>query len=388
VRRQFRGQPQRLLLCLRDDKLDEDQKWAEDFMPVWNQVREVVLGPEPTSIDGIAECLATQGAITLKDNYEAAQAAKDLVFSILGWQTMLYKPDFVSYSAGYGIVDELDGYHGEARICHNQFALASAQDMPNFLLGFGMMLSPRNYCGMEGADDRALFNQTKTARSGDMDAYTLTKVCGVRVQWVDSLSCHLELDSSSGTLFVFRYPSFCLASLRQQRRKDASKSVLHSCGLERPGSIPWATEEDITELLREILLSYRLIFGQNKRSRAVFRRLRPFAGVSKEEEDPFLSQLCGRKRPDYPGDITLVEREEYDLAGDFPHLRSKIVRIHGYASSRKPRSLRQLWMDKRDSTAWLALWSVLIFGSLSILLALIQAVFQILQYVDGIRNSG
>lgn len=43
----------------------------------------------------------------------------------------------------------------------------------------------------------------------------------------------------------------------------------------------------------------------------------------------------------------------------------------------------QLWQDKRDSTAWIAFWSVLIFGLVSIFLGVLQTVFQILQFVQG-----
>lgn len=83
--------------------------------------------------------------------------------------------------------------------------------------------------------------------------------------------------------------------------------------------------------------------------------------------------------------IKLIEREEYDLSGDFSHFRSRMVQLNSYTSSKKPRSILQLWRDKRDSTAWIAFWSVLIFGSVSILLGVVQAVFQILQFVQGSR---
>lgn len=62
-----------------------------------------------------------------------------------------------------------------------------------------------------------------------------------------------------------------------------------------------------------------------------------------------------------------------------------MVQLNSYTSSKKPRSILQLWRDKRDSTAWIAFWSVLIFGSVSILLGVVQAVFQILQFVQGSR---
>lgn len=95
--------------------------------------------------------------------------------------------------------------------------------------------------------------------------------------------------------------------------------------------------------------------------------------------------MCNKKKIHCP--VPLTERDEYNLAGDFPHLRGRIVRLTSYASSRKPRSIRQLWRDKRDSTAWLAFWSVLIFGSTSLLVAVVGLVFQIMQYVLALQQG-
>jgi hypothetical protein len=395
VLEQLRAQPQRLFLSLPDFDLNDDASLASLFL-VWDRIRELVLVPGPKSVGSIADTLVTLGVLS-KNNYEAPQAAKDLVFSVLGWQTMLYKPDYSSASGsagGYNILDETDGHRGEARLSLSQFHLSSNKDLPSFLLGFGMMLPPANYCAFDDADDQALFSQTRTVNAKDLNARILTKVCGVSIQWVDSLSCHLDLDRQSGKLFLYRFPSFCVSNLNQQHgkdRMDGRRSVLHHCALDKPGAMPWAIEEDVTGLLREILLSYRLIFGQNKRSRAIFRALQPFAPLASQSHDQLLAQLCGRKRlsglTTCPG-AELVEREEYDLAGDFPHLRSRLARLSGYAASKKPRSIRQLWGDRRDSTAWLALWSVLVFGSVSVVLALLQAVFQILQYVEARHGGG
>lgn len=368
-------------------KCDEELDWNTHFLPLWNQVRELVLAPGPKTIDGITDKLVKLDVVSVKDHYEAYQSAKELIFSLLGWQTMLYKPDLVSCTTGgFSILDEMNGYHGEARVCLNQSPLSSKQDLPGFLLGFGMMLPPRDYCAFDDADDeKQLFDKTKVIITKDLNAHVLTKVCGVRLQWVDSLSCHLELDRHSGTLFLYRYPSFCVSSLQARVTNERRKGAIHCCGVKRPGPVPWASEEDITELLREILLSYRLLFGQSRRSRSLFRRLRPFQRIPQEAHDQFLSLICNRKHFDCP--ITLIEREEYDLAGDFPHLRSRIVRLNNYASSKKPRSIRQLWRDKRDSTAWLAFWSVLFFGSVTILLGVIQTVFQIMQYALELQQA-
>lgn len=39
--------------------------------------------------------------------------------------------------------------------------------------------------------------------------HTLHKVATVKIEWVDSLSLHLEFDSRARILKVFRYPSLC-----------------------------------------------------------------------------------------------------------------------------------------------------------------------------------
>lgn len=64
-----------------------------------------------------------------------------------------------------------------------------------------------------------------------------------------------------------------------------------------------------------------------------------------------------------------------------------MVRLNAYAKSKKPHSIRQLWRDKRDSTAWFAFWSVLVFGSASIVLGVIQTVVSIMQYVLALQQG-
>lgn len=122
--RQIRSQPQRLFLALPNLNWEEESDWDTHFLPIWNKVRELLLVPEPQTIDGIADILVKDGAMTVEGNYEAYQSAKELVFSILGWQTMLYKPDISSYTTGeFNILDETDGCYGEARLCLQQSPL-------------------------------------------------------------------------------------------------------------------------------------------------------------------------------------------------------------------------------------------------------------------------
>jgi hypothetical protein len=387
IYQQIRDQPQRLLLALPNMNSSDDSNWDSEFLPLLEAVKDLVVAQESATIDGITDALVGLGMLSVDDNYEAYQSAKQLVFSIIGWQTMLYKPNLSSCTTrDFAIVDETDGYRGETQVSLVQLPHSCKQNLPSFLLGFGLMLPPRDYCAFDTPDDKTLFQKTKAVTSKDLNAHVLTKICGVRIQWVDSLSCHLELDRHSGTLFLYRYPSFCVSTLHRRKQSSTKQQldgIIHHCGVQESGTMPWTSEKDIMELLEEILLSYRLLFGQSRQSRHLFRQLQPFASIPNQGHDHFLPLICGKSKCP----ITLIEREEYDMAGDFPHLRSRLVLLNSYAYSKRPRSILQLWQDKRDSTAWIAFWSVLIFGSASILLGVLQTVFQILQFVQSLNQE-
>lgn len=130
-------------------------------------------------------------------------------------------------------------------------------------------------------------------------------------------------------------------------------------------------------MLLETLLSFRLMFAQDKQARKLFRRLDPFPGVPLEGRDCFLSLLCGRKTfhsPPMP-----VDQDTYDLQRHFPILRSRIAALHRLLSASKPRGWKELWRDKRDSAGWFTFWIILIFGGIAILLSALQVFLQILQ---------
>lgn len=61
------------------------------------------------------------------------------------------------------------------------------------------------------------------------------------------------------------------------------------------------------------------------------------------------------------------------LLSRFPHLRKRLSlrswssSAANYATSKKSRFIRQLLRDRGDSTAWLALWSVRVLGTTSVI---------------------
>ena len=152
-----------------------------------------------------------------------------------------------------------------------------------------------------------------------------------------------------------------------------------SCGSEDP-SEQWVSQNDIHAFLNEILLSYRLLFGQVKSSRQFFRRhLEPLlaADVPPEGQDPLLAQLCGSRLA--ATSILAKEKSIYRLDKDFPMLHSRLAILAKHVEGTKPRGWKELWRDKRDSAQWVTFWAVIIIGSLGLLLAFLQVVLGIVQ---------
>lgn len=139
------------------------------------------------------------------------------------------------------------------------------------------------------------------------------------------------------------------------------------------------------ELNQEVLMSYRLLFGQTGASR---KRVRTQLQSIKQNlgYDEFLERICCqpskqlRKLPSSLWPIscrkvvedTLQEEDTYSSQDDFPLLGQRLVKLQEYNLRQQPSRLRDLWRDRRNPLTWYTFWVVLIFGSVSITIALLQ----------------
>lgn len=259
-------------------------------------------------------------------------------------------------------------------------AECAGNSLHEFLMGFGVLLPTKNLCLDDEPDELEAFNQLTFINPGEFNAYLLSSLGHVQVKWVDTLSCHMEFNPREKMLYLFRFPSFCQACLSDANAEMKRRSVIYSCATESSSTRHWASAKDIASFMRETMLSYRLLFGQNKRSRAFFRSMNPFADLE-DIRDPLLPLLSGVRSP---GVVQVSEQKEiYDLSQDFPILRSRIVTLHKHLSTEKPRGWYELWHDKRNSAHWLTFWAVIIFGGLGVFFAFMQSVLQLIQVAMG-----
>ena len=126
--------------------------------------------------------------------------------------------------------------------------------------------------------------------------------------------------------------------------------------------------------LQELLLSYRVLLGQDAKSRRIYRTLERPKIQSRGHFDLLLEELCGRKVPrrddilqGIPGD-----QEVYSTLHDFLHFGERLSTLQAYGISQNPSRLKDLWNDRRNPLQFFTFWAVIIVGGLSITLSFVQ----------------
>ena len=348
---------------------------------IYVRVAECLKDHFSPSIERTVNVLLADGILSPCKDESSTWLYQTLVFAIIGWQTMLYRPSFgTSPPNQFSVVNDYDGPSGQAFLAFKQDNDKAQRPLDEFLMGFGLLIPPQNTCLGEDDLDKEAFNSILTVDSRELNALLAFSTAHVQIRWVDSLAMHLEYDKLTNTLYLFRYPSFCAANIPQVFDDKLVKGVIHSCASQSAGDQQWISSDDITAFLREVLSSYRLLFGQSKEGRQYFRQTvhsQAFEDIPPEGQDPLLTILCGRKTIDFSAHGK--DRTLYRLARDFPMLRCRIAVLKKLLDTSKPRGWKELWRDKRDSAQWVTFWAVIVIGGAGLLLSFMQVVLALLQ---------
>jgi hypothetical protein len=90
----------------------------------------------------------------------------------------------------------------------------SDQPLHSLLGTFGKIIPQRQKQGISGQISPLYFalqrQDEERIELSLLRFYTLNKVANIEIEWVDSLSLHLDFDTCRKRLSVFRLPSLCL----------------------------------------------------------------------------------------------------------------------------------------------------------------------------------
>ena len=351
--------------------LDRIFKALEDYIRI----------DEGVSIDEIV--IHLQKIEMLDSAEELLGAQRLLIFAVLGWGSMLYQAAFNVCSLQELAIHQ-DSDQPQSGLVFDTYRVpADLSDRPLSILlkAFGNILPSRSSDIAQVASENSKIASSWTPLyPTETNAYLLHTLLRVHIRWVDALALHLDYDKSSRTLSLFSYPSFCLEMLH-------SGGIVYSfASIEDYGPDLRAdrdNKEDISQFLQEVLLSYRLLFGQSAKSRRLFRHTFKPPGGHDNLADFLLPLICTRKQlVDTPKSIPM-DRPIYFTARDFPVLYDRIEIISKELKDARPKSIHDLIRDRRDTLQYWTFWLVAIIGGISILLSLIQVILQAVQLIQG-----
>ncbi|KXX82640.1 hypothetical protein MMYC01_201086 [Madurella mycetomatis] len=346
------------------------------------------------SVDDVIEHLQTTARFDGAGE-ATIDAKRLLVFAILGWQTMVFQPAFNVCSQHELAVHHDDGAPDSGLVFDSYKVPSDLCDRPLFVLlkSFGNLLPARssNTCAVAVENSKAAPSWTGMYPT-ELNAYNLHTLLQVQFRWVDTLALHLDYDTSTRTLSLFRFPSICASQLLkgQQQQETASDSdwtgtifSFASAEMAMSAVDPRADEDDIAEFLREVLLSFRLLFGQSVKSRKLFRQVFTPAVAPFPQPDTLLGYLCTERQ--LPTTLAPAsnwmpkDKSAYYAARDFPVLYRRVELIARELERSRPRSVGGLLRDRRDTLQFWTFWLVAVFGAVSIALSMIQVILQGIQ---------
>ncbi|KAL1896519.1 hypothetical protein Sste5346_004553 [Sporothrix stenoceras] len=312
-----------------------------------------------------------------EEDDNAISAKRLLIFAIIGWQSMVYLPELNSHPPDtLAIQHDTEG--PDSGLVYDRYVITapSAADMCDrplwvLLKWFGNLLPAHpSDLAVAGAADVAAIESVKMAASwralypDQLNAHLLHTLLRVRFRWVDSLALHLDYDKSTRTLSLFAFPSI----------------------LEVQAADPRADEDDIAHFLQEVLVSYRLLFGQSAKARRQFRDVYSPVEAPFHQPDTLLPRLCDRAEGQSacPGLAELPpDRAIYYAARDFPVLYRRVELLADELKGAKPASIRDLLNDRRDTLQFWTFWLIGVFGGASIFLALVQTALAAVQIAQA-----
>lgn len=187
----------------------------------------------------------------------------------------------------------------------------------------------------------------------------------------------------------------------------------------------------------EVLLTYRLLFGQSARARKLlkqqlngpsqpgteaamapsypptetpYNRTQNFSESVGKEIDPFLHTVCTTpllppwQFPSFtrprnrsrllPGNIfpasaldlhdELQESDTYSVRDNFPVFGSRLLKLQKYNMRQQPSKVKDMWRDRLNPLQWDTFWAVLWIGGATIVLAGLQLLVAIAQLIFAI----
>lgn len=167
---------------IQDSGSASEKRWNTSRAVVWRAVPQRLHEHGIDSIDDIIAVLVENKLVRAETPTEWV-LVKQLVFAIIGLQTMLYRSDIHSHPPDQlSIANEMEWHAGQAHMQLVQPESASRMRLNQFLVGFGVLLPPREFKASNSVDDEAAFRKSKNLSPESFNAHYLCSVAGIVIK--------------------------------------------------------------------------------------------------------------------------------------------------------------------------------------------------------------
>lgn len=206
--------------------------------------------------------------------------------------------------------------------------------------------------------------QSDTGYSRDLTAYNLHKYAGLEFEWTDNLADHLRLTDNGNKLTIFSHATF----LRW------TGEYVHLCTSNRHATLLTAN------------CSYVLPEGLAAETFQTLAVLFPRSDFKAREwfKAEFLDHLDGTEI-----DSQVLECDErYGRhSNDLRYWRKEMNALQAILDNPKPKSIFQLFKDRRNPVQWYTFWVAILVFILTIFFGLAQSVFSAIQVYKAYHPS-
>jgi hypothetical protein len=337
---------------------------------------------------------------------------RQMVWSLAGPITMLFDPKFTNINLSQLQLRRpvssriiVRGKHRGTVITTFSQPTTTAEDpFYQMLTHFGALLPEVRQSGPAEACCHAASSANDSHFYPNYVSFDVLKnVAKLKIEWVNTLNLHLQLDERKRILRLYRFPAFCrllYADGPDEDEVNGKASFLcqlfnHYKASRLQGQPQERDSLTFYDFLRDMMLSYRLLFGMTSKSRKAFRAEiknwqhdslhdGPFSGQKMYEMDPLLWYLCAESgpSPELVQLLSLLDGEEtsprYSFE-DFPFLGSRLLQLQTFIEGHRPTTWSLLWHNRTDTKNWWVVWTagaVLLIGGGTIVLQFWQLVFQ------------
>lgn len=163
---------------------------------------------------------------SLPDEDEDVDIARQALFTGLGLVTLFFEPELQPLQGVFQL--RIDQPH---RMSRNHTWRASQSDLDQATTTISSLL--RSFSGTYGWIPSYGISQRMNAidniSGSNVCFYTLTRLAGIEILWVDNICSHLEFDWNRQLLKLYRFPSFCaLIAVGNEDSNYLSWSVQHT----------------------------------------------------------------------------------------------------------------------------------------------------------------